>query len=168
MDSTTQPHFPVLRNRLGEIWKRRDGALVTITRIESSKPYPYGAKHPASAYPPNPSGYHWYGPSLRVSVTDNNADLVEQIYDPRIYAPEYLSGVAASQPSSVTAPQPSTTPKRCDQCAAWEQLAPQGGTLGRCIRHAPILMERSHYAANWPTTSSTDSCFDFIAKPRRS
>lgn len=149
MASTTQPPFPVLRNRVGEVWRRRDGQVVTITRAEPSKSHPYAAAHHNSTI------YHWYDTSLRSCLHDHNADLVELIRDPRACAPEYITTLESTP----------TPAKSCNTCAAWEQLAPQSGTLGRCIRHAPILLERTHYTANWPTTCSTDYCFDFIAKP---
>lgn len=156
----TKPIASSFRNRLGEIWRRRDGQVVTITRIELGRPYPYGVALPNSPL------HHWYGRSLRVGPLDNDADLVELIYDPRAGAPEYLDGAATPQPSPATAAPLSSATKSCSRCAAWEQLTPHDETLGRCVRHAPILLERNHLGANWPTTSAHDHCFEFVAKTR--
>ena len=159
----------VLLNRVGEIWRRRDGQVVTITRVEPGKSNPY-----AAALPNNP-GYHWYDTALRSCISWHDADLVELIYDPRAGAPEYLDCALAPQPrpaptaplsSDVVATQSSSATKSCSRCAAWEQLTPNDAALGRCLRHAPILLERNHLGANWPTTSAHDHCFDFIAKSR--
>lgn len=166
---TSQPiPASLLRNRLGEIWKRHDGSLVTLTRVDVSSIYPY-----AASLPHNPH-YHWYDPYLQSSIGDHAADLVELIYDPRDGAPEYLDGAATPQPSPATAAplssaaatQSSGATKSCRRCAAWEQLTPHDPDLGRCVRHAPVLLERNHLGANWPTTSAHDHCFDFIAKTR--
>ena len=156
----------VLLNRVGEIWRRRDGQVVTITRAEPSKPNPY-----AAALPNNPA-YHWYDTALRSCIPWPDADLVELIYDPRTGAPEYLDGALAPQPSPATAAplssaaaaQSSGATKSCRRCAAWEPLTPHDTALGRCLRHAPVLLERNHLGANWPTTSAHDHCFEFVAK----
>lgn len=164
----------VLLNRVGEIWRRRDGQFVTITHTKPGKSNPY-----AAALPNNPA-YHWYDTALRIGALDNDADLVELIYDPRAGAPEYLDPeyidcALAPQPSpaptaplssDVVATQSSGATKQCNQCAAWEQLTPHDTSSGRCLRRAPVPLDRDDLWAYWPTTSAHDHCFDFITKSR--
>lgn len=158
---TSQLERPTtLRNRLGEIWKRRDGRTVTITRQHPDSTEPYYTAIPGSQLE------HWYTCDLRSGIGWRDADLVELVYDPRAGAPECISTATKPEPSPSTTPLSSAT-KSCRRCAAWEQLTPHDTALGRCLRHAPVLLERNHLGANWPTTSAHDHCFDFIAKSRQ-